>query len=303
MTTFMHTVPWDLIKSSCTCCVGHADCLAYAMEQGCPLRDDMLMRAVVGGHFECVKLLVARGLPEKPLAFDNAGWRLNDNPVGPDQLRCLQYLVDNGRPIHTGLLIWVASSGDVDFVRLLNSRGVPLWTGAYAQEAYGEDDHMQELRVKTQEDALWQQGIIGIPEKPEDAGKTWAVLQYGWAMGAPLTPAMEAVFGAKRAATRATLLCFGVAARLSRGKEASPRQGGAWAVMGRMPIELVEKIVVHADFETRDTLHRQRGRECSVIVQLSHPPPRVWMQNDDTLQKAFERWAAEHLPFRTPFGA
>jgi hypothetical protein len=72
--------------------VGHADCLAYVMEHGCPLRDDMLIGAVTGGRFECVQLLVARGLPKKPLAFGSEGWRAYEQCVGPRQLRCLQYL-------------------------------------------------------------------------------------------------------------------------------------------------------------------------------------------------------------------
>ncbi len=273
------------------------------LKHGCPLRNDMLIGAVTGGHFECVKLLVARGLPKEPLAFGREGWRAYDQCVGPRQLRCLQYLIDCGCPIATELLIWVAGSGDVDSVRLLHSRGVALWAGAYAQETYDEEDPIQMFEVKTQEDALRGQGIIAMPEKPEDAWKMWRVLQYGWAMGAPLTPAMEELFRAKRAATRATLLCVRVAARLSHDAGASPQQRAVWAVMGRVPIELVEKIAVHADFETRDTLYRRRGPDCSVTVHLSHPPDVVWLRNDDALIKAFEKWVAETFPLPTVFGA
>ncbi len=219
---------WPLMLESCF--VGHADCLRYLLEHDCPLDDDVLWAAVTAGHFHCVELLVTRGLPQKPLTFSD-GVPVGNRPVGPDQLRCLKYVSDQQCPIHTSMLIWVAGSGDLDLVRLLHSRRVNLWAGAYVAEAL--DDN---------KGALKQQGVMAVPEEPEDAVDMWRVLQYGWAMGAPLIPAMEEVFRAKRAATRTMLLCFKAAARPSRQLGMSQRQRAALAVMGRMPIEWWRKL-------------------------------------------------------------
>jgi hypothetical protein len=65
--------------------------------------------------------------------------------------------------------------------------------------------------------------------------------------------------------------------------------------MGRVPLELVEEIVVRADFETPDTLGRGRARDCTVGVQIPDPPHVVWMRNDDVVIKAFQTWAADGL--------
>jgi hypothetical protein len=280
------------------CSTGHADCLCYLLEHGCPLEDDVLMKAVVRGHFNCVKLLVTWEPPQKPLIFRISRLFWEGLPVGPDQLRCLQYVSDQGRPIHTDVLMWVAGSGDVDLVRLLHSRGVGLWAGAFERIPLNETALRPEFTHmwRYQKRALRQQEIIALPKRPEDVAKMWGVLQYGWAMGAPLTPAIEEVFRAKRAATRATLLCFIVAARPSRQLGMSPRQRAALAVMGRMPIEMVAKIILRADFETEHTLYCSRASNCSVKVQIPHPPHEVWMRNDDALIAAFQEWAKDGLP-------
>jgi hypothetical protein len=120
-------------------------------------------------------------------------------------------------------------------------------------------------------------------------------LQYGWAMGAPLTPAMEELFMAKRAATRSMLLSLTAAARLSKKEGISSQQRAAWDVMGRVPLELVEKVFVRTDFETEDTFGRQASNS-SVKVQIPHPPHEVWMRNDDVRIEAFQRWAEDGLP-------
>jgi hypothetical protein len=50
------------------------------------------------------------------------------------------------------------------------------------------------------------------------------------------------------------------AAGLSGGEGPSREQRAAWAVMGRIPGEVVGKLLVHAKFETPDTLHRKLRR-------------------------------------------
>ncbi len=121
---------------------------------------------------------------------------------------------------------------------------------------------------------LWEK-TIAIPTLPADAERMWAALRYGAAMGAPLTPVMEQVFQAKRAATRTTLLCFHVAHRLSR-KGGHRKKRAAWAGMGAMPIEVIEKILMLGEFEIPESFYRPLPRECGVKVQGSFC--RVWWE-------------------------
>jgi hypothetical protein len=180
--------------------------------------------------------LVTWGLPSNPLTSSNVSV-ISGKPVQPNQLRCLQYDSDKGCPIHTDLLIWVAGSGDLELVRLLHSRGVGLWAGAYEEQALYPTVHRCSWQSPTtvgvaflgniKKDDLRQQEVIAIPRKPQDVAEVWRVLQYRWAMGAPLTPAMEEVFMAKRAATRSTLLSLKVADRLSRKEGISSQERAA----------------------------------------------------------------------------
>jgi hypothetical protein len=255
-----------------------------------------LRSAVRGGHLDCVKLLVTWGLPNQPWAFDCAPY-MNQVSLRPGQLSCLQHIIDQGHPIHTGVLIWVASVGELDFVRHLHSRGVALWAGAYEEKPINVTTPGQlSVSMRLVKEALRQQEVIAIPENPLDAEKMLRVLQYGWAMGAPLTPAMEELFMAKRAATRSMLLSLTAAARLSRKEGISSQQRAAWSVMGLVPQELVEKLVVRTDLETEDTFGRSRASTCSVKVQIPHPLHEVWMRNDDVLIEAFQGWAEDGLP-------
>jgi hypothetical protein len=88
-----------------------------------------------------------------------------------------------------------------------------------------------------------------------------------------------------------TLLSLKAAARLSLKEGISPQQRAAWDVMGRVPQELVEKVVLRADFETKDMFRRSRASDCSREVQIPHPPHIVWMRNDNALIEAFQEWA------------
>jgi hypothetical protein len=251
------------------------------MEHGCQVCDTNLRVAVMGGHFDCVKLLVTQGLPQEPLLPGDEYLGGADEHstlfVGPKHLRCLQYILDAGGSIHTRMLMWLATSGNLDIVRLLHRRGVGLWAGAYAEETV----YYPGERTGTRESLMQVQEVIAIPAVLEHAQHMLSVLQYGWVMGAPVTPAMEEVFRAKRAATRATLLCFGVASRRSQDKGTSPEQRAAFALMGSVPSELVEKIVTLADLEIPETLHRGLPKVSGVRVQIPHPPHVVWMRNAD----------------------
>jgi hypothetical protein len=99
-------------------------------------------------------------------------------------------------------------------VRFLHERGrLPLWTraceqwkpvqeaGSYRQER-AEDRRERSGRLRTADLlALCRKGgAIPIPDRPLTAQEMWGTLRYGWVNGAPLTPAMEEVFIAQRAA-------------------------------------------------------------------------------------------------------
>jgi hypothetical protein len=50
----------------------------------------------------------------------------------------------------------------------------------------------------------------------------------------------------------------------------------AWDVMGRMPIELLENILVLADFEIPESLRRGLPGTCGVRVEWHDPGQVVW---------------------------
>jgi hypothetical protein len=203
--------------------VGHIDCLSYLIENGCPLEDIAMSGAVHGGHLKAVEMLVSCGLPDDPFFLDR------QTPYFgrfiPNQLRCLEHLLDNGRRIYPAVLIWAAIGGDVDGVRFLHSRGVPLWDSACVEDTK-DRDFRDPARKKFLEyhTVLLARSILAVPEMPQDAEDMWKALYYGWAMGAPLTPVMEDFFEGKRAATRVTLFCFHVATGLSQDDGASCEQ-------------------------------------------------------------------------------
>jgi hypothetical protein len=85
-------------------------------------------------------------------------------------------------------------------------------------------------------------------------------------MGAPVTSLMEEVFKAKRRATRAMLACLHVATALSQGKGTVERKA-AWSVMGRIPLELIDEILLRADLEIPESLRRGLPGGRTVRVQ------------------------------------
>jgi hypothetical protein len=142
-------------------------------------------------------------------------------------------MLDRGCDIDSSVIIWAALGGEVDGVRLLHSRGVPLWDSASEEDAQDREarDPAGEMLLRDH-DYLLRKSTFAIAQLPQDSEYMRKVLHYGWAKGAPLTPAMEEVLKAKRAATRATLLCFHVTTGLSQAAGASRRHrppGLAWS--------------------------------------------------------------------------
>ncbi len=198
--------------------------------------DDLVLSAAVhNGHLACVELLVAHGLPSEPYLHGKhpiigghpQAPALIQRPLhlGPAQWRCLQHIVDAGRPVHPGTLILAASAGDETCVRYLHGNGVPLWGQAW-EEA---DDRLltvkQILGCGASREDFASRGVIILPRQAHMTRHLWGALRYAWTQGAPLTPAMEGVLKAKRVTTRAVLVCFHVAAALSQGS--ASKEGGA----------------------------------------------------------------------------
>jgi hypothetical protein len=162
--------------------------------------------------------------------------------------------MDRGSSIHTGTLIVAARRGDVGCVRFLHSRGVPLWDHASDEGAEENDIKAREcICMACKMLRFARKKIIGLPCKPEDASHMLPALLYGWIMGAPLSQTMQEVFKARRQSTRAVLLCFHVAARLSQGWGVVA-QRAAWSAMQRMPMELIEEILILAELEIPESL-------------------------------------------------
>jgi hypothetical protein len=161
--------------------------------------------------------------------------------------------------------------GDVECVRYLHERGVKLWERAWeAGEWYHRRVRHEDLRAREiRENMCVHKRLLPIYWTPKRADRMWAAVRYGAYMGAPLSPAAYAVFRVKRAATRAVLLCFHVAGRLIRETRIG-RKRAAWAGMGRVPPELIEKVLIHADLEIPESIRRGLPVQCSVRVQMTH---------------------------------
>jgi hypothetical protein len=107
---------------------------------------------------------------------------------------------------------------------------------------------------------------------------------------------MDAVFKAKRAATRATLLCFHVATRLRIDGETPVGQRMACSVMRRLPMHiLMGEILIHADFEFEWTLYRCLPKSYSASVLDTDLPILVWTRNVDDWWTMVKKWMIHSL--------
>jgi hypothetical protein len=137
----LFTLPWF---DAYVLLIEHMDCLAYAVQHGCEVSNYALSTAVSIGNLACVKLLVPHGDAWKPylhrdtecLVYMDPAVRSIRSPFGPEQMRCLEHILCTGRPIHRWTLIWAARNGDVNLVRFLHRRGVPLWAHAWEEDPF-----------------------------------------------------------------------------------------------------------------------------------------------------------------------
>ncbi len=238
---------------------GNLDCLAFALSHGYWLGDDVLERAAGSGQVACVDLLIEHGLPRKrPYMYFN-------KHTLPHEIKCLELMFNKGVPIDPASLIAAAAYGDVDFVRWLHKRGVPLW------------QHIETcappLNVMLNDEDRWWEEIahaLGKPRTlPAPAGleveDMWGALRYGSVYGAPVTPFAKEIFEEKRRRSRAVLLCFNAATRLSRACT-SPKERHVWASMAALPKDLIKDILIFAELEIAETVM------CRPLAGALQPP-------------------------------
>jgi hypothetical protein len=245
-----------------------------------------------------VMLLVAHGLPYKPYRYKPR--RGSTGPAGPGIMACLQHLLDKQVPMNPRGLISAVKCGDVNITRFLHMKaGLPLWKRAC--EIDSEQRFIRsagvvkklercvepntivipgrrEERSTKEETGLGSTSVQpkektkrgGTPVPPKDCAQILNALRYTWYNGVPVTPTVEAMFAAARAATRAVLLCFHVAPRLCR-RNASPRDRAVWGAMAGVPRELIEILLVHADLEIPESLGKALPTHRSVRVLTKGP--------------------------------
>jgi hypothetical protein len=198
--------------------------------------------------------------------------------LGPMQRSCFDYLFDQNWPIHPHNMIKAAQRGDLDFVRLLQERRVPLWSGACEEKPREPRDVMMHDCSYSYSAAAQYcrvNNIILIPANQQAGGGLWTVLRWGHACGAPVSPRVEDAFKAGRLATRAVMLSFHAAGRLSRGDDAGDHKA-AWASMHAIPIELIEKILLHADLEIPESIRKPLFARPLVETPCHGPQNRRW---------------------------
>ncbi len=158
---------------------GHVECLAFALEHGADLQDNLLGIAIIKGRLDCVKLLVAKGLPINPYRPGH-GYPYGYNcHFGPEQMRCLQYILDKGCAVDTGALISAARCGDVDLVRFLHRQNVPFWDCTWEECM---DDRplskIEELSTPKRLEHCQEMNILAVPRNPQHANHMWKALFY-----------------------------------------------------------------------------------------------------------------------------
>jgi hypothetical protein len=249
-------------------------------------------------HLKSIDLLAVRGVPAIATPFLYPADFVTHGDRGgflQGQLQCIKRILGTGCPIHPGTLIWGARGGDLPAVRYLHGLDVKLWEYACKEEDIDDINFSSNADVA----ASWKrymlkEKILVVPQAPEE--RVLKAMQYGWMKGAPLTPAMEALFRAKRAATRATLLCFHVATALSSKAETPPELRTSFAAMGRFPMDLIDILLKEADLETEDTLCRSLPARNSRSHVWEGPTPllTVWTLKRDTclkrMHKCMDKW-------------
>jgi hypothetical protein len=235
------------LKLCCLCHVGHVDCLKFTIENGPPDANAALAEAIHGGHVDCVALLVAMVPPSEPYLHTS------DAQVGAMQLRCFEYLLCHGWPIDHENMIYAAQHGNLDFARLLHQHRIPLWSGAREQKTREAGATHALYRYLPAQPYFDGKNIMVIPRSEQTNSLMYNVLRWGHACDAPVPPSVEDAIKAKRSSTRAVLLSFHAARRLSRGEDAGDNRA-VWAGMHAVPPELTEKFLLQADLEIPESI-------------------------------------------------
>jgi hypothetical protein len=208
---------------------GNVACLAYAAENGCPLDNSALEAALGSARMACVQYLIQHG------RWDNTKPLRIRKYRAPGQAGCIAYALDHGVTLHRSSLIVAASLGDLSVVRMLHSRGFPLWYkfGRYAPPM-----------------CLWL-GWLALPFERAEA--CFATLRFGVIHGAHVPWECFGDMTSHRRKVQEVLRCFHAARRLSRGEGAGQRER-LWAAMAAVPQDIVLEILELADLEIREAM-------------------------------------------------
>ncbi len=261
-------------------CAGHIPCLVYLLQHGCPVSDDTLRIIVGAGHLQIIRLVISRGVSDQPFLYHLDA--SDGEHCTQGQLACLQQLVAAGRPIHPGTLMWAAGRGDFPVVCSLEAQGVTLW-----KAACDEEDITSTFRGNVNVVAFWKKymlrdDVLVVPRMIND--NMMKTLMYGWAKGAPVTPAVKAAFIVKRANTRAMLSSFHVAARRSVNEETPLQHKAIFAAMGLMNKDLIwnsrvedpSKILLYTDLEISETVGRSLPMTSQPSGWMKYPSLTLW---------------------------
>jgi hypothetical protein len=147
-------------------------------------------------------------------------------------------MLDLGVALNPTSVMAAAGAGDIDFVRSLHKRGLPLW-----------EQVVQGFPSPVTASSIDETGTLVVRRTKLEP--IWKAFRYGAVHGAPVFDAMRQLFTGKRRQTCAVLRCFKAAARLSQGPGPHHQR---WAGMAALPSELGHKILILADLEIWETM-------------------------------------------------
>ncbi len=255
-------------------------CLQHLVDKGVLIHPRTLMTAVQCGDVDAVRLLHAGGVPLWEGAWEYG--QVTTNTTNTTS-RPLCEGESEGGPVNSNsrrierLIRHGVLRGAEHVGQPHGAHGGHMWS-ALATE--GRRTARDAMHADVAKGHFLENNVIAVPRNMKAAEHMWDALRYGWTMGAALPPAMVHEFESRRAATRAVLLCFSVAARRSP-ESVSREQAAAWSAMGRVSMELTEQILLRANLEIPESMFRGLPRHCSVGVLRRHTllAHEVWVRS------------------------
>jgi hypothetical protein len=241
-------------------------CPRYLVEKGCPIHPGTLISAALRGEADCVRYLHERGVGLWEHAWEAGRERHRRPSVEHRRHRGLKDLCVAKKILP---VCWAPKRPNRMWAAVRYVHGAVRYKRGVGRGAVRTRYVQPHVRCGTVH-------TTACAARCGTYNRMWAAVRYvrgavryvyGAYMGAPFTPVVHEVFRFKRIATRAVLLCFHVAGRLSRETQTG-RKRAAWAGMGRMPPELIEKVLVDADLEIPESIGRGLPVQSSVRVHV-----------------------------------